>query len=366
MPNLSITDALIQVRNEVIETTYQMQEPEFSVALNKPFYFNPQAAVNDSRQKAAAQREHTKLQRERERLAQERKDAIRTQAKLKEREASLARKEEAVRQAQRKIQAEEERQAFRREIESTPTTPTGSGKFFRDRLKDGSQGPEMVWIKGGSFRMGDIQGGGLSSEKPVHSVSVARFAMGRYEVTFAEYDKFAEATGRKKPNDRGWGRGNRPVINVSWDDATAYAAWLSQQTGHTYRLPTEAQWEYAARAGTTTKYWWGNDIGSNKANCYGNYCGDRFEYTAPVGSFSPNPFGLYDTVGNVWEWTCSKYENRYNGEENRCSSQKSGSLWALRGGAWDYLPRSVRAANRLRYSHDNRDHYVGLRLARLL
>ena len=367
MPNLSITDALIQVRNEVIETTYQMQEPEFSVALNKPFYFNPQAAVNDSRQKAAAQREHTKLQRERERLAQERKDAIRTQAKLKEREASLARKEEAVRQAQRKIQAEEERQAFRREIESTPTTPTGSGKFFRDRLKDGSLGPEMVWIKGGSFRMGDIQGSGSSDEKPVHLVSVARFAMGRYELTVGEFRQFVKATGYKTnaekqgscwtvgdDNGKNWRNSgfsqteNHPVVCVSWNDATAYAAWLSQQTGHTYRLPTEAQWEYAARAGTTTKYWWGNDIGSNKANCYGNYCGDRFEYTAPVGSFSPNPFGLYDTVGNVWEWTCSKYENRYNGEENRCSRQKSGGLRALRGGAWYNGPWSVRAAYRHR------------------
>ncbi|OAD22053.1 Sulphatase-modifying factor domain protein [Candidatus Thiomargarita nelsonii] len=128
--------------------------------------------------------------------------------------------------------------------------PTSTGKYFRDRLKDGTQGPEMVWIPAGSFRMGDIQGGGDSDEKPVHKVSITqRFAIGRYEVTFAEYDKFAQATGREKPSDRGWGRGNRPVINVSWDDAVAYTKWLSQQTGQKYRLPTEAQWEYAARGG---------------------------------------------------------------------------------------------------------------------
>ena len=140
-----------------------------------------------------------------------------------------------------------------------------AGKVFRDRLKNGSKGPEMVWIPAGTFRMGDIQGGGDSDEKPVHRVSVNKFAMGRYEVTFAEYDQFAQATGRKKPNDQGWGPGNRPVINVSWDDATAYTEWLSQQTGQSYRLPTEAEWEYAARAGSETKYWWGNKIGSNKA-----------------------------------------------------------------------------------------------------
>ena len=238
------------------------------------------------------------------------------------------------------------------------------GTRFRDRLADGSSGPQMVWLPVGRFQMGDLQGGGDSDEKPVHWVSVQRFAIGTHEVTFAEYDRFAHATGRQKPNDRGWGRGKRPVINVSWDDATAYAKWLTQQTDRQYRLPTEAEWEYAARAGTTTKYWWGNDIGSNKANCYGNYCGDRFEYTAPVGSFSANPWGLYDTVGNVWEWTCSEFENKYTGIENKCISQKSGSPRALRGGAWNYRPRSVRTAYRLRDSHDTRYNNVGLRLAR--
>jgi formylglycine-generating enzyme required for sulfatase activity len=184
-------------------------------------------------------------------------------------------------------------------------------KVFRDRLKDGSQGPEMVWIPAGSFRMGDLQGGGSSDEKPIHRVSVSRFAIGKYEVTFAEYDKFAQATGRKKPYDEGWGRGNRPVINVSWYDATAYAEWLSKQTGQQYRLPTEAEWEYAARAGTTTKYWWGNTASHEYANYGAESWGplakgkDRWEYTAPVGSFAANPFGIYDTVGNVWEWTCS-------------------------------------------------------------
>jgi formylglycine-generating enzyme required for sulfatase activity len=243
------------------------------------------------------------------------------------------------------------------------------GKVFRDRLQDGSKAPEMVWIPAGTFRMGDIQGGGFENEKPVHSVSVSRFAMGRYEVTFAEYDKFAQATGREKPSDSGWGRGNRPVIDVSWHDATAYTEWLSQQTGEQYRLPTEAEWEYAARAGTETKYWWGNDIGENRANCYGNYCGDSFEYTALVGSFQPNRFGLYDTVGNVREWTCSEYENKYKGKEKQCLSKNHVSSVNLvaRSGSWGTIAMWVRAASRNRNSAEPTYRYslLGFRVARL-
>ncbi len=224
-----------------------------------------------------------------------------------------------------------------------PVSKEEPGTVFRDSLADGGSGPEMVWISAGSFRMGDIQGGGDSDEKPVHRVSVGKFAMGKFEVSFAEYDKFAEATGRKKPNDRGWGRGNRPVINVSWNDATAYAKWLSNQTGKTYRLPTEAEWEYAARAGTETKYWWGNDIDKSKAN-YSYNLGK----TSPVGNYNSNKFGLYDTVGNVWEWTCSEYEDKYNGKEKTCINKNSNKYRVLRGGSWNYDPRYVRTAFRLR------------------
>ena len=147
----------------------------------------------------------------------------------------------------------------------------------------------MVWIPKGDFK--------------------TRFAVGQYEVTFAEYDKFAEDTNKDKPSDKGWGRDNRPVINVSWHDANDYAKWLSKQTGYIYRLPTEAEWAYAARAGTTTHYWWGNDIGTNNANCDG--CGSKWDNqkTAPVGSFAANNFHIYDTVGNVLEWCSDKYSN---------------------------------------------------------
>jgi formylglycine-generating enzyme required for sulfatase activity len=246
-------------------------------------------------------------------------------------------------------------------------------KVFRDVLKDGSLGPEMVWIPAGRFRMGDIQGDGENNEEPVHWVSVDKCAMGRYEVTFAEYDKFAKATNRKKPDDEGWGRGNRPVINVSWYDAVAYTEWLSQQTGEQYRLPTEAEWEYAARAGTETKYWWGNTASHEYAN-YGkdNCCGglakgkDRWKYTSPVGSFEPNPFGLYDTVGNVWEWICSEYENKYKGKEKLCLSKSHASYRVLRGGSWVLTPSLTRAADRSRDNPDDRSSLNGFRLVRRL
>jgi len=230
---------------------------------------------------------------------------------------------------------------------------------FRDPFLDGSGfGPKMVWIPAGSFRMGDIQGGGDSDEKPVHEVWVDGFAMGMYEVTFDEYDKFAEATGREKPNDRGWGRGSRPVINVSWEDTTAYAEWLSDQTGKQYRLPTEAEWEYAARAGTDTKYWWGNEIDETKAN-YGYKLGR----TSPVGSFEANHFGLYDTAGNVWEWTCSEYEKPYQGKEKQCVT--TASSLSLRGGSWTSLAWCVRSAFRYWNTPPYRYGLSGFRVSRL-
>jgi len=240
------------------------------------------------------------------------------------------------------------------------------GTIFHDYLQDKSLGPEMVWIPAGRFKMGDIQGQGDNDEQPVHWVSVEKFAMGRSEVTFAEYDRFAEASGREKPNDNGWGRGNRPVINVSMADATAYATWLSQQTQKQYQLPTEAQWEYAARAGTETLYWWGNEIGSNRANCDG--CGSQWDNnkTAPAGSFAPNPFGLYDTVGNVWEWACSEYQEKYNGKEQACATipNNNTTLRVERGGSLYNYPKALRAANRYKKSFDYRNASVGFRLCR--
>jgi formylglycine-generating enzyme required for sulfatase activity len=235
-----------------------------------------------------------------------------------------------------------------------------ANKVFRDSLNDGSDGPEMVWIEEGQFRMGK----GRDDE---HEVSVERFAMGRYPVTFAEYDKFAEATGREKPDDEGWGRGNRPVINVSWYDAVAYTEWLCTQTGQQYRLPTEVEWEYAARAGTETDYWWGDDIGQNRANCRESGSQWSGKQTSPVGSFEPNPFGLYDTAGNVWEWTFSEYEDR--GKEPRLfitnDLDSNLCMFVLRGGSWFNDAWGARAAYRNGRPPTVRYRNVGFRFARL-
>jgi formylglycine-generating enzyme required for sulfatase activity len=244
------------------------------------------------------------------------------------------------------------------------------GGVIRDTLPDGSPGPEMVSIPRGEFRMGDIQGSGDAGEQPVHLVRIPRsFAMGRYEVTFDEYDVFARLTGRAPPADQGWGRGRRPVINVSWKDAVAYAEWLSQQTGKRYRLPTEVEWEYAARAGTETTYWWGNDVGENRANCNG--CGSRWDgkQTAPVGSFSSNSWGLHDTAGNVYEWVQDCWHKDYEGapEDGSKTWGKEGggdcNRRVIRGGSWSYEPWYVRSAYRSKDVPDLRYGNLGFRLA---
>jgi len=188
-------------------------------------------------------------------------------------------------------------------------------------LKDGSLAPEMVQIPGGTFRMGSNDGG--DREKPVHTVSVKSFALGKYEVTFEEYDKFCDATGRSKPDDEGWGRGKRPVINVSWDDAKAYVKWLSEQTGKDYRLPSEAQWEYACRAGSVGKYSFGDDV--SQLRNYGWYRGNSKGETHPVGEKQANKFGLYDMHGNMTEWI----EDVYHVSGNSNSHLRRGGSWNL-------------------------------------
>ena len=166
-----------------------------------------------------------------------------------------------------------------------------------DTFRDCADCPLMVVVPAGSFMMGSPYW--YANEGPVHEVTIAKpFAVGVYEVTFDEWDACSWV---RSPDDGGWGSEGGPVMNVGWDDAQDYVRWLSETTGETYRLLSESEWEYAARAGTQTSYWWGDDIESNRANCNG--CESRWDDagTAPVGSFSPNAFGLYDVHGNVWE-----------------------------------------------------------------
>ena len=245
-----------------------------------------------------------------------------------------------------------------------------AGRVFRDALKDGGEGPEMVVLPAGSFQMGSPSGetGRYSDEGPVRTVNISqRIAMGRYEVTFADYDRFVLAAGRVRPGDEGWGRGSRPVINVNWNEAKAYATWLSAQTGKTYRLPSEAEWEYAARAGTRTRYSWGDAIGRNRANCRG--CGSQWDdrQTAPVGSFAANPFGLFDMHGNVWEWVEDCWHtNYYEGAPTDGSAWTSGCgsdvRAVVRDGSWSYFPQGLRAANRYWYGPSYRYFNIGFRL----
>ena len=179
---------------------------------------------------------------------------------------------------------------------------TVSVEGFWGRLRGGGKGPAMVVLPTGSFRMGDLDGY-LNYKQPVRTVTISRrIAMGQYPVTFEDYDLYVSVMGAERPADEGWGRGRRPVINVSWYEAKAYAVWLSEQTNKRYRLPSESEWEYAARAGTETAYSWGDEIGVNQAN--GRDSGSKWggRQTSPVGSFEPNAFGLYDMHGNVDEW----------------------------------------------------------------
>lgn len=247
----------------------------------------------------------------------------------------------------------------------------GVGTCFKD-CADGC--PEMMVIPAGSFTMGTpaSEQGRYASEGPQHSVTIGRaFAAGRYDVTFAQWDACVLAGGCNghTPADQGWGRGSRPVIMVSWEDANAYTRWLSQRTGQTYRLLSESEWEYAARAGTSSAYFWGDSVGRGNANCDG--CGSQWDHrqTSPVGSFSANRFGLYDMAGNVWQWTEDCWNENYSGapsNEGAWTSENCG-LRVLRGGAWTNSPGGLRAGLRNRYSPgDHSSSGIGFRVARTL
>ncbi len=266
------------------------------------------------------------------------------------------------------------------------------GIVFQDNLNNGELGPEMVWIPSGKFRMGDIQGAGDKDEFPIHNITIKkRFAMGRYEVTKQEFEKFIlakkyktdaeknegchiwDGKSRKTKEDSNWRdvgfsqTDNSPVTCISWNDAIAYTKWLSKQTGEKYRLPTEAEWEYAARAKTKTKYWWGNEIDKNNANC--NECGSKWggKKTAPVGSFACNEFKLCDVIGNLWELTCSQYTDKYTGNEKQCLKKihhNSSKEIILRGGSWGSKPEFVRSANRNSYKPNVSSNTTGFRLVR--
>lgn len=239
-------------------------------------------------------------------------------------------------------------------------------QIFKDQISDQTYGPEMVVLPSGQFRMGDQAGLGDDNEKPVHVVHIAKpFAIARFEVTFKEYDEFADATSRPLPSDEGWGRGQRPVINVSWKDAAAYATWLKNKTGLPYRLPSEAEWEYAARAGSLSTFWWGDEFKENMANCAG--CGSEWDgkQTAPVGSFSPNNWGLHDMTGNVDEWVADCYLENYTQApiDGSAYKQRGCADRVMRGGSWFEIERLIRPASRYRNPLNAKRDSWGFRVA---
>lgn len=234
---------------------------------------------------------------------------------------------------------------------------------------------EMVSIKAGEFMMGDSVGDGSREEKPVHKVQIKAFKMGAREVTFDQYDAYARSVGdaasknndhlnSNLPDDNGWGRGKRPAINISWEEAHMYIEWLNKQTGQKFRLPTEAEWEYAARAGAATNFPWGNKFSDTNAN---GSSASPLGKTSEVGMFPPNKFGLYDMVGNVSEWVEDCYHDSYLG------APTDGSAWVVgetcsgrrisRGGSWYSDFTNLRVSQRNGINITSRNGNLGFRLA---
>lgn len=239
---------------------------------------------------------------------------------------------------------------------------------FRDCVNDC---PDMIFVPAGSFLMGSpiAEAGRNDNEGPVHLVTIKKpFAVSKFDVTFFDWDTCVSFKACDALSDDNMGRGSKPVINVSWEQAQQYVAWLSRRTGLPYRLPTEAEWEYVARAGSSTAYPWGNEIGRGNANCRG--CGSSWDndQTSPVGSFSPNAFGLYDTHGNVWQWVEDCYQDSYSGAPTDGSIRITDicNRRVVRGGSWFTIPRRLRSAYRFGLATTYSFNDLGFRVVRSL
>ena len=267
-----------------------------------------------------------------------------------------------------------------------------AGKSFRDC----DTCPEMVVVPAGTYLMG--KDGGNNRERPAHRVTIgSALAIGKYEATFDEWEVCIEERGCKAmimgpaplgkrevsfaeweacrtddlcqilPDDHNWGRGRRPVININFSDAEDFVRWLSRKTGHAYRLPTEAEWEYAARGGTSTVYSWGDEVGTDNANC--RTCAPTISHqTFPVGSYKPNPFGLFEVHGNVWEWVQDCWHPSHKGAPANGSARLSGDCKyrTTRSGSWYYVSTNVRSTYRARFDPRAFSYGIGMRVLREL
>ena len=373
--NDDLSAILISVRNDVMKETKRKQVPWEHSALTGRFYFNPAAQTTEPSNPARARLSE----------AAEAWGVVKDTTSISAFESFISRFKDTfyAELARQRIEDVKKEQV----AAAAPPAPFKPAEpaMPKDTFRDCSECPEMVVVAAGSFMMGSParEEGRSDHEGSQRNVTIARpFAVGKYEVTFAEWDACVAAGGCKQnPDDDGWGRGKRPVINVSWDDITKdYLPWLSGKTGKTYRLLTEAEWEYAARAGSTTRFHFGKD---EKDLCtYGNVvdltakeknkgwkvanCRDGYVYTAPVGSFKANAFGLYDMHGNVWEWVQDCYRDSYASAPVDGSAVTSGDCTnrVARGGSWIGNPLGLRSASRSSITSDARDNYVGFRLAR--
>ena len=228
-----------------------------------------------------------------------------------------------------------------------------------------SQKPVIEWVSipAGTFMMGSPKAEAERFDDEVqHQVTLGAFNMSKYEITFGQYDKFCDATGRSQPFDEGWGRGKKPVINVSWTDAKAFAEWMG------CRLPTEAEWEYATRAGSATPFYTGDCLGTGQANYNGNYpysgCreGTLMRKTVPIGGFEPNTWGLHDMLGNVWERCNDVYDNYPPGAQTNPKGPSKGTNRVIRGGSWYCYANYCRSAYRGNHNPDQVNYGIGIRL----
>lgn len=268
------------------------------------------------------------------------------------------------------------------QINALPATEPGVAEIFQDC----ETCPRMTWLPAGEFVMGspDNERGRDNDEEPQHRVTIAdAIAVSVYEITWDEWEACSRDGGCEDVSDRGfvaddgWGKGNRPVINVSWSDAKTYVTWLREITGRNYRLLSEAEWEYAARAGAASRYPFGEDTqdlctfsnGADLATDFNNRntCFDGIgRKTAPVGAYQPNSFGLYDMLGNVWEWTDDCRNRGYEDAPGDGTAWKAGdcSQRMLRGGSWGSYPKNLRSATRYGVDAAYRGHEVGFRVVR--
>jgi formylglycine-generating enzyme required for sulfatase activity len=371
--------------------------------------------VRNAAAEAAAQaaRQRLREQQKRERAEEEvarraRREALREQLAAR-RDEEVAKTRQAQDEAQRKALQAKAAAAYLAEQErartqpapqeaaphTAPPEPAQPPTLLRDAFLDGSgAGPELVVLRAGRFQMGSpeherkiamlcgAQKNWLARETPQHWVGIERpFAMGRYPVTVGEWRAFVEATGWQPDGEVDWSAPGfpqtdlHPVVGVTWGDAQRYVAWLSERSGQRYRLPSEAEWEYACRAGTKTAFSFGDAIDTTLANYDGNFTwngGVRGEYrrgTTPVTQFAPNPWGLHDMHGNVWEWVQDVMHDSYEGAPNDGSAWEEGGERArriLRGGSWLYNPRYLRSALRNGFSAAMANDIVGFRVVREL